>query len=168
MGIGIEGDNGRFKPDVVAPGTFVVSTRSGEWDTGTYFYQNPTNIDTNIPIRGSCRPGCAVGRPFPIVPNNAIGVNITVTANADSPAPFPRSADIFRSDGRANYPGSVFTTNNQVNIPSDGGLSIADILNSETLFGFNYGVSNVTSQPISFDVTTTITTTNAWGTACWC
>ena len=27
-GIGIEGDFGRFKPDVVAPGTFVVSTRS--------------------------------------------------------------------------------------------------------------------------------------------
>lgn len=31
VGIGTEGDAGRFKPDVVAPGTFVVSTRSSKW-----------------------------------------------------------------------------------------------------------------------------------------
>src|SRR5207247_6237339 len=32
VGIGTEGDFGRFKPDVVAPETFVVSTRSGYMD----------------------------------------------------------------------------------------------------------------------------------------
>ena len=32
VGVGIEGDFGRFKPDVVAPGTFVVSARSTQWD----------------------------------------------------------------------------------------------------------------------------------------
>ena len=32
VGIGTEGTYGRFKPDVVAPGTFVVSTRSEQWD----------------------------------------------------------------------------------------------------------------------------------------
>ena len=42
VGIGIEGSYGRFKPDVVSPGTFVVSTRSQEWDTNAYF-SNPTN-----------------------------------------------------------------------------------------------------------------------------
>jgi subtilisin family serine protease/subtilisin-like proprotein convertase family protein len=31
VGIGIEGTTGRFKPDVVAPGVFVVSTRSSSW-----------------------------------------------------------------------------------------------------------------------------------------
>ncbi|NOS70104.1 MAG: S8 family serine peptidase [Verrucomicrobia bacterium] len=36
-GIGIEGDFGRFKPDVVAPGTFVVSTRSTTWDQDAYY-----------------------------------------------------------------------------------------------------------------------------------
>ncbi len=41
VGIGIEGDYGRFKPDVVAPGTFVISTRSGQWDTNAYY--NPTS-----------------------------------------------------------------------------------------------------------------------------
>ncbi len=31
VGIGSEGEFGRFKPDLVAPGTFVVSTRATEW-----------------------------------------------------------------------------------------------------------------------------------------
>ena len=41
VGVGIEGDFGRFKPDVVAPGTFVVSARSTQWDQLAYY--NPTN-----------------------------------------------------------------------------------------------------------------------------
>ena len=31
VGIGIEGPNGRYKPDVVAPGSFIISTRSLQW-----------------------------------------------------------------------------------------------------------------------------------------
>jgi len=31
VGIGIEGDAGRFKPDLVAPGVFLVSTRASQW-----------------------------------------------------------------------------------------------------------------------------------------
>jgi len=31
VGIGIEGQFGRFKPDLVAPGTFIISTRSADW-----------------------------------------------------------------------------------------------------------------------------------------
>ncbi|MDP7048738.1 MAG: S8 family serine peptidase, partial [Verrucomicrobiota bacterium] len=31
VGIGIEGQYGRFKPDLVAPGTFIISTRSSDW-----------------------------------------------------------------------------------------------------------------------------------------
>ncbi len=30
-GIGVEGDAGRFKPDVVAPGSFIISVRSRDW-----------------------------------------------------------------------------------------------------------------------------------------
>jgi len=32
VGVGREGDAGRFKPDVVAPGSFLVSARSADWD----------------------------------------------------------------------------------------------------------------------------------------
>jgi subtilisin family serine protease len=37
VGAGIEGDFGRFKPDVVAPGTFVVAARSTQWDQNAYY-----------------------------------------------------------------------------------------------------------------------------------
>ena len=33
VGIGVEGTYGRFKPDVVAPGTFIISTRSSDWES---------------------------------------------------------------------------------------------------------------------------------------
>ena len=43
VGIGTEGVFGRYKPDVCAPGTFIISTRSEQWDINSYFYQDPTN-----------------------------------------------------------------------------------------------------------------------------
>ncbi|MGH7973483.1 MAG: S8 family serine peptidase, partial [Limisphaerales bacterium] len=46
VGIGVEGDFGRFKPDVVAPGSFVVSTRSTHWNEGLYY--DSTNYTTEV------------------------------------------------------------------------------------------------------------------------
>jgi len=40
VGIGREGTSGRFKPDVVAPGSFLVSARSGAWNLEDHW---PTN-----------------------------------------------------------------------------------------------------------------------------
>ena len=37
VGAGVEGTAGRFKPDVAAPGTFVVAARSGEWNQAAYY-----------------------------------------------------------------------------------------------------------------------------------
>ena len=37
VGIGIEGQYGRFKPDLIAPGAFIVSTRSSQWDELSYY-----------------------------------------------------------------------------------------------------------------------------------
>ncbi len=162
VGIGIEGTFGRFKPDVVAPGTFIVSTRSSEWDTNTYFYQNPTNEETQTFAGVIANPGSLWVNGFPVISSNAIAVNITVSSNADSPVPFPL-LPIYFALISSPWPPSTFTTNNQVNIPPDGGLTIADILASETFVGFNYGISNVNSQPISFDLTTTIFLTNGVG-----
>ncbi len=45
VGVGLEGDFGRFKPDVVAPGTFVVSARSTQWDQIAGY--TPTNGSSN-------------------------------------------------------------------------------------------------------------------------
>jgi len=51
VGIGLESDFGRFKPDLVAPGVFVVSARSGLWDEGAYY--SPTNPALVIPNPGN-------------------------------------------------------------------------------------------------------------------
>lgn len=40
VGINIEGEFGRIKPDVVAPGTFIVSARSAQWDPARYYAQS--------------------------------------------------------------------------------------------------------------------------------
>lgn len=45
VGVGIEGAGGRVKPDVVAPGTFVVSARSTQWDQAAYY--GPANTNSN-------------------------------------------------------------------------------------------------------------------------
>lgn len=46
VGLGIEGPAGRFKPDLVAPGTFVVSTSSTQWDQAAYY--SPSNNFFNL------------------------------------------------------------------------------------------------------------------------
>ncbi|HLH52930.1 MAG TPA: S8 family serine peptidase, partial [Verrucomicrobiae bacterium] len=51
VGPGVEGLSGRFKPDVVAPGTFVVSTRSTTWNR-TAFYSD-TNNSPDLVFGGS-------------------------------------------------------------------------------------------------------------------
>jgi subtilisin-like proprotein convertase family protein len=162
VGIGIEGTYGRVKPDVVAPGTFIVSTRSIEWAVTNYFYQDPTNYDIQFFPGVVSDPDSLWVNGFPTVPNDAISVNITVSPNADSPNPFPTNPIYFAMFG-SPFPGSTPPTPspNQVNIPSDGGFQISDILNSETYYGFNYGISNTTSSPMSFDLTTIIVTTNS-------
>ncbi len=43
VGVGTEGDTGRFKPDVLAPGTFIVSARSSAWIL-------TNDIPTNNPV----------------------------------------------------------------------------------------------------------------------
>ena len=51
VGIGMEGDSGRFKPDLVAPGSFVLSARSTQWDQAGYYSSTNTPLvpapDTN-------------------------------------------------------------------------------------------------------------------------
>ena len=55
VGIGIEGEAGRFKPDVVAPGSFVISTASANWDQGAY-YVNLTNGPLLAPALSNLKP----------------------------------------------------------------------------------------------------------------
>jgi len=166
VGIGIEGTYGRFKPDVVAPGTFVVSTRSAQWDAYSYFYQNPTNYATQTFTGVTVNPHARRTSGFPIVPTNAVAVSIVTRPNVNSPYLYPSPVSlmpIYFAFVGTPFPGSTFTTSGSVHVPSDGGWSIANILSSERVVGFNYAFSNLTSGTIKFDYTTTIVTTNGQG-----
>ncbi|MBU6411089.1 MAG: S8 family serine peptidase, partial [Verrucomicrobia bacterium] len=157
VGIGTEGPFGRFKPDVVAPGTFVVSTRSSEWDITNYFYQNPTNYDVQTYSGLIVQSGSTYSTGFPAISDNTIGVAINLYANPDSPSPFPTNLlPIYV--GLTTSPGyDFFKTDGAVNIPPDGGAGYLDqIKNTETFDGFYYAVSNATTEPVDFDLTTTV------------
>ena len=162
VGIGTEGAFGRFKPDVVAPGSFVVSTRSGQWDTNAYY--SPTNyefesgsgiVSSNFPDEYSVS-----------VPANAVEVDITITSNSTSPVPFPDFpiyVSLTKVPNPAN-PGTYdfSTDNNQVSIPPDSGGSIAGIQSIQN-GGFNFAVADGTNYPANYDVTLEIITTNNLG-----
>ena len=144
VGIGIEGDFGRFKPDLVAPGTFVVSTRSGQWDESAYY--NPTNYSTNVP------PQFLTMTPFSsyvsalLVPDNA--VQLIVSAIAINPIiNLPLTV--------TNGVGATVSGVNQVSLPPDGTLSPGNI--------YFFIITNPSPQTITFDWETVLALTNNQG-----
>jgi subtilisin-like proprotein convertase family protein len=144
VGIGIEGDFGRFKPDVVAPGTFIVSTRSGQWDQGAYY--NPTNYSFNSAQNLPLTPFSSYNSVI-FVPNNA--VQLIVSATAVGPVvPLPITVSVSG--------GATVTGNNQVSIPPDGALSPLDS------FWF-FSITNNTAQTVTINWQTTLVTTNNQG-----
>jgi subtilisin-like proprotein convertase family protein len=167
VGIGTEGAFGRFKPDVVAPGTFVVSTRSTTWDQAAYY--NPTNyhdkviadqtIDTNL---------AGFGGPYTMtVPANAVGINFYVVPNTTSPTPFPSlTILVSATDGQNLDPSDSSTydfakTNNTVSIPPDGGAGYLQTV--VTAGKVSFAVVDTTNIPVNFDVIEELITTNDTG-----
>jgi subtilisin-like proprotein convertase family protein len=155
VGVGTEGDSGRFKPDVVAPGTFVVSDRSTEWDQGAYY--NATShlhqVFTNISLLPN-----ALWENLIFVPANAVQLDIRVVPNSHSPVPFPTKLPIYirQSDYPTTNTYDFVTTKDSATLPGDGALTPVDA------FWF-YAVGNNTTQAVAFDVITDIALTNDQG-----
>lgn len=144
VGKGVEGDNGRFKPDVVAPGTFVVSTRSGQWDEVAYY--NPTNYSTQIfpNLVVSSNPPYSSGV---FVPDNT--VQLVVSAFATAPVTDLAVAVI-------PPVGNAIWGTNQVSVPPDGALNpVGDF--------WGIIVSNSQAQQVTFDLAVLLVTTNDHG-----
>ena len=159
VGIGTEGTYGRCKPDVVAPGTFVVSTRSSQWDEGAYY--NPTNYSFDI-IPDQIVNTNSLNTYNIAVPINAVGVVIQILPNVLSPSPFPPNMPIYVE--QANLPTTntfdFVTMNNEVSIPPDGG---AGYLSQIQNVGFYYAIGNSTNIPVNYDLITEVITTNDLG-----
>jgi subtilisin-like proprotein convertase family protein len=156
VGVGVEGANGRFKPDVIAPGTFVVSTRSQQWDTNAFL--NPTNVSAT-PYTGQVVGTNALVNYSVTVPPNAVAVTITITANKFSTV-FPADLPIYvRQSGFPQLPSTFDYSTAKDNFALPGDASLTPYLNN----GFNFAVGNSTNVPVNYDVTVAIYTTNNLG-----
>jgi subtilisin-like proprotein convertase family protein len=156
VGVGTEGTYGRFKPDVVTPGTFVVSTRSTMWNTNAY-YSN-TNAQTySYPYQPVAVNALNL---YPVtVPPNAVGVNINVTANKYSPNPFP-PMPLYANLSAAPTTNDYVGTNTFVIPPGANGVTLASIVSGG---GFYFSVGNPTNRTVNYDVTVTVYVTNNLG-----
>ena len=159
VGVQTEGDFGRFKPDVVAPGTFAISTRSTNWDQQKYY--NRTNYHQTV--FGDFVTTNTLAYGFMTVPQNAVGVTIQVVPTSGS-TNYPIYVSISGvPDPTDNTTYDFFKTNGFVSIPPDsGGLigSISDLQNG----GLIYAVGDPsTNESLSFNVIETIITTNDLG-----
>lgn len=118
VGIGVEGDFGRFKPDVVAPGTFVVSTRSSQWDEREYY--NPTShyvfVRTDQSVAGTNLHSYSV-----TVPDNAVGLNISLLDRSTNLPIY-----VWPGTDYSSTPPAFWRTNS-VTAPPDGGPNFGPV-----------------------------------------
>jgi subtilisin-like proprotein convertase family protein len=147
VGINVEGDFGRFKPDVVAPGTFVTSTTEKDhWDQVSYY--NPTNyhFDT-LPDQQ-------------LATNSFIGYAIFVPYNAVQMQIQTFSSDDLRI--YVKYPGPASPTNydivgtNVLTLPPDAALTPTEAT-------WSYAVENISDHTASYLIQTEMVTTNDLG-----
>ncbi len=145
VGVGAEGEFGRFKPDVVAPGTFLVSTRSSQWTNATSFNNLRVNTFRNISIP----PGATNFYDIFLNPNET-KVRIHILTNNASPFPFafdnlPIHAT---TDGTPPDSGDFVGTSNVVVTGVSGGGIV------------NYAIANIGTSNLVFDLQTLVTRTN--------
>jgi subtilisin-like proprotein convertase family protein len=144
VGVDIEGDFGRFKPDLVAPGTFVVSTRSEQWNEQAYY--NPTNYHTHVEV-DDIKANAFVTNGVLLLPDNTVELFVSATALiplVDMP--------VYVRQGQPPTPTQFdFMGTNSVTIPG----SAVPLTN----FWF-FGVLNPTNQTVRYQFTTTYATTN--------
>ncbi|HEY1787074.1 MAG TPA: S8 family serine peptidase, partial [Verrucomicrobiae bacterium] len=153
VGIGTEGTFGRFKPDVVAPGTFVVSCRSEQWDTNAYYH--PTN--NTVYVFPDLIPTNSFSRsPFRFyVPSNTVAVIFETVTNLDSPPGYPPpfnlpAIPIYLETNSPNPGFGVIGTNYVVD-----GTVVQD--QNEN---WSVEASNVTEAPLAYDLVVDVQTTN--------
>ncbi len=152
VGVGIEGVAGRFKPDVVAPGTFIVSTRSSTWDEGSYY--NRTNYHRHA-YQDNYFEAESLNQYLFWVPENAVAVDLEVAPSLKTPwaTNFPiyvRQSDI------PTTAAFDFMRTNHVMMPPDNGPTLEP---RDTFW--HYAVENTyDGRKPYYNVIETITTTN--------
>jgi len=147
VGIGIEGEFGRFKPDVVAPGTFVISTRSAQWDTNAY-YSITNTVRQSFPGLGLTPGELAQFSVF--VPEEVLLLRITALARpigTNTPVALP----IYVREGGTPTVAD-FVGFNSVALPPDAPLVVPG--------NYGYAIGNPTNFALTYDLQVELTYTN--------
>ncbi|MCS1409873.1 MAG: Major intracellular serine protease [Verrucomicrobia subdivision 3 bacterium] len=145
VGVGIEGDAGRFKPDVVAPGSFTISTRAGNWTDPEQFL----DIQVNTISNQTAAPGELTSSYTVFARERTVEIKISVNPNAASPEVLPRLPIYARF-------GTIATIDDLVGFTSvtlTGGESSPLRVQPGVLF---YGIGNPIDDPVSFDIETIV------------
>jgi subtilisin-like proprotein convertase family protein len=152
VGRNIEGQFGRFKPDLVAPGVFVISAKASMWDTNAYY--NPTS-HIYYPFPDVFLPTNMLYLDYIPVPDNAVGLSIGLYPNTNSPVPFP---DLYIYANPNDYPTNtdLVLGTNYVSIPPATALNPVGV-------NWYYGISNTYSQVVVCDLWIDIAVTNDLG-----
>lgn len=145
VGIGLEGQFGRFKPDLVTPGSFIVSARSEGWEDPEAF--NNTDVNTF--------PGETLGPnssrlDLILVPEDAIGMVIRVIPVR--PVPFPGLPILARYENLPDPNSFTIAGTNRIVLPTNG-------IPLEPGF-YYYRIYNPSSRTVVYDRQTIITRTN--------
>ncbi|MFO1476928.1 MAG: S8 family serine peptidase [Verrucomicrobiota bacterium] len=150
VGVDVEGEFGRFKPDVVAPGVFVISDRSGQWDEAAYY--NPTNIHT-LEFQDHLKSGDMSGY-IVHLPVNTVGYldiyAFSLFQGLDLPIYFKYT----------DYP-----TTTSYDLLATNFLQVAVPPKANLPTDLYYGVLNYTNFTIDYDIFTRYYTTNDQGNA---
>ena len=131
VGIGVEGDRGRFKPDLVAPGVFLVATRPTNWTvdwvlTNTILRTFPDQLV--LPTEWNSY--------SVLVPARTQRLTITTLPAANSPQPFPDLQIYVRAGSPPTAADFLGNTNVVIDAPSEG--------------SWFYAIANPTQAPVPF------------------
>lgn len=145
---GVEGRYGRFKPDVVAPGSFIASARARGWDDPrSFFAARVSRIPNQEVVSG------ALNYYSLFVPSQAQEFRIRLLPNLRTRGTLPELPMYLRF-GDFPTTGDQAGANNLIQVPPDGILQEGD---------WFYAVGNDTPDLVRYDVQTIITLTNDFG-----
>jgi subtilisin-like proprotein convertase family protein len=151
VGAGVEGTFGRFKPDVVAPGVFIVSCRSDEYvDPTNEQFTTETAVTNQLVVPGQTN-SYAI-----LIPTDASQLVIQVVTNSASPIGFTNGFIVVAD---TNTPPSTLWSTNAL------GANVVVLTNQLTPGLWNIGIAPPRGdvQPLSFDVNIFVTETNGLG-----
>ena len=143
VGAGREGSTGRFKPDVVAPGTFIVSCRSGTYNDPQAFNNLSVSYFPNEVV-----PAHSTNVYSLYVPPEGVALYVEAVPNRFSPSPFPFLQVHIRDGGTPGPPD--FVGYNFGLLPVTPGTTF-------------YSIGNTEDFPVGFDLRTVLILTNITG-----